>query len=90
LHPCGDGYVRGKGKTLTTEDTVGHRGGARERDAKNSALAEPQWKDALEALKNEDHYVVMCAEALGGILLPETSTRGATTCSMLRFLPASR
>jgi len=38
---------------------------ARARDAKNSAIAEP-WKDALESLKKEDHYIlVMCVEAFG-------------------------
>lgn len=39
---------------------------ARERDAKNSAIAEQQWKDALESLKEEDHYIlVMAVEAFG-------------------------
>jgi ribosomal protein L11 methylase PrmA len=39
---------------------------ARNCDAKNSAIAEQQWKDALESLKEEDHYIlVMCAEAFG-------------------------
>jgi hypothetical protein len=39
---------------------------ARERDAQNSAIAEQPWKDALESLKKEDHYIlVMCAEAFG-------------------------
>ena len=37
---------------------------ARERDTKNSTLAEQQWKDALESLRKEDHYIlVMAAEA---------------------------
>jgi ribosomal protein L11 methylase PrmA len=39
---------------------------ARDRDTKTSAIAEKQWKDALESLKKEDHYIlVMCAEAFG-------------------------
>ena len=39
---------------------------ARERDASNSAIAELPWKDALESLEKEDHYIlVMCAEAFG-------------------------
>jgi hypothetical protein len=39
---------------------------ARERDAENSAVDEQQWKDALESLKKEDHYIlVIAAEAFG-------------------------
>jgi len=39
---------------------------AREVDRKESLLKEQQWKDALEALKNEDHYIlVMAGEAFG-------------------------
>jgi hypothetical protein len=39
---------------------------ARDRDAKESPSREQQWKDALDALKKEDHYIlVMVAQAFG-------------------------
>ena len=39
---------------------------AKERDTKNSPLAEQPWNDALASLKTEDHYIlVMAAEAFG-------------------------
>jgi hypothetical protein len=39
---------------------------ARDRDAKESPSGEQQWKDALDALKKEDHYIlVMVSQAFG-------------------------
>jgi hypothetical protein len=39
---------------------------ARTRDSQQSSDREPEWKDALDALKKEDHYIlVMTAEAFG-------------------------
>ena len=53
---------------------------ARERDAKNSAIAEQQWKDALESLEHEDHYILaMCAEAFGRGSAQGASSRGRST-----------
>jgi hypothetical protein len=39
---------------------------ARDRDGKESPSRQQQWKDALDALKKEDHYIlVMVAQAFG-------------------------
>jgi|SRR5271165_829847 len=39
---------------------------ARDRDGKESPGVEQQWKDALDALKKEDHYIlVMVSQAFG-------------------------
>lgn len=39
---------------------------ARERNGRESPSGEQQWKDALEALKKEDHYIlVMVSQAFG-------------------------
>jgi hypothetical protein len=39
---------------------------ARHRDGKEAASGEKQWEDALEALKKEDHYIlVMVNQAFG-------------------------
>lgn len=44
---------------------------ARHRDRERSAAQEQQWREALDALKNEDHYIlVMVSQAFG---------RGSTT-----------
>jgi len=39
---------------------------AREHNTKNSPLADQPWKDALESLKNEDHYILVIAAAAFG------------------------
>jgi hypothetical protein len=39
---------------------------ARDRDRRSSASREQDWKDALDALKHEDHYIlVMVSQAFG-------------------------
>jgi len=50
---------------------------ARDRDGKQSAAGEQQWKDALDSLREEDHYIlVMAGQAFGfNSVLGRTSRR---------------
>lgn len=47
---------------------VGLLKNARDRDSRSSPNLEPEWKDALDALKKEDHYIlVMVDQAFGRV-----------------------
>jgi hypothetical protein len=49
---------------------------ARDRDRNESSSREQGWKDALDALKKEDHYIlVMVAQAFGGASHTRKSSR---------------
>jgi hypothetical protein len=49
---------------------------ARDRDRNESSSREQTWKDALDALRKEDHYIlVMVAQAFGAVSATRTGNR---------------
>ena len=57
---------------------------ARDRDRQSSPSREPEWTDALEALKKEDHYIlVMVGQAFG---VGSVSADGHRTRDVLIYL----
>jgi len=54
---------------------------ARRRDGQRSVPQEQQWRDALHALKNEDHYILVMVSQAFDALRRRDREAGCATCS---------